>query len=310
MTFQAEQMNVADSTSGIDVDALMAEVNQSEPAEIPMTASDTPAPATETPQPAPTSTTTPGATGAQEFEFTWNGKQIKAPISDPRVKQWASQGYDYSQKMAEFSQKQAEIEKQAAWAREAEGRYKEIDEYVKQNPQFWDHVTQSWTNRQGQAPDPLEQKLQSYKSELKSEIGEIKEFIQAQRQAQQAAEQQEEDQRLNQEIKSIQEKYPDLDLNQVDESGKTLETKVLEFAVENGIRKFSVAFNAFNHDRLLKLHEEKGKEAAQKEIQKKTKLGLLGTTPTPTRGISQPKDIKNETYDSLYEQALEELRGA
>jgi hypothetical protein len=317
MNLPAEQMNIADPTSGMDVDALLASIDGDRQGEIPMTSSeegtqietDTPAPAAEQ---KPAEQTQAPAT--QEIEFTWNGKQIKAPITDPRLKQWASQGYDYNQKMAEFNQRQAEIQKQAEWAKQAEDRYKAIDEYVQKNPQFWDHVTQTWTQAQSQNPladpnNPVTQKLQATESKL----SQIEQFIESQRQAQEAALQQQEDQRLNQEIKSIQEKYPDLDLTQVDESGKTLETRVLEFAIENGIKKFSTAFNAFNHDRLLKLAEEKGKEAAQRELQKKTKLGLLGTSPTPTRGFSQPKNIKEQSYESLYEEALQEaaaMRGA
>src|SRR6186713_1251140 len=85
----------------------------------------------------------------QEMEFTWNGKPIKAPVD--RFKQWASQGYDYSQKMQEFKTQQAAFEKSQKEFEPLKSRYSEIDEYAKQNPQWLEQVNQSYLQAIGKA---------------------------------------------------------------------------------------------------------------------------------------------------------------
>lgn len=299
----SEQQIFADGTgdvSGIDADAIMASIESTghAPEAAPIaepTASPEPAAASQQPQAQPT---------AQEIEFTWNGKQIKAPVTDPRVKQWASQGYDYAQKMADFNRKQQEI---AAREQELTGRYGAIDEYVRQNPQFWDHVTQEWQRQQmgGQVDpnNPLFKELQS----LKSEIGQVKEFKQTLEQERLAIQRQQEDQALEQEIGSIREQYPDIDLAAPDANGASLETRVIKHALDNNIKSFRAAFRDLLHDDLLKREADKAREAVTKDLQKRQKSGLLGTSPTPTKGLSQPEDIKNHSYESLHQLALQEL---
>lgn len=288
----------------INVDQLLSEIDAGSGApEIPMTAGDAP---TTPEEPTPTQASAPApAPAAQDFEFTWNGKQIKAPITDPRIKQWASQGYDYAQKIAEFNKQKQDFEPLAK-------RFGEVDAYIKENPEWWNHVQQAWETREQQAApqvdpnNPFAQELHKIKSEF-TELKQFKDQTLTERQQQIA---QQEDQALEGEIKSIQEKYPDLDLSAVDESGKTLEFRVLDHAMKNGIKSFRAAFLDLNHEDLLKRAEERGKSAVTKDIQAKKKAGLLGTTSTPTKGVQDAQNHRNKSYDQLMHEALEEIRGA
>lgn len=286
--------NSNNQTSEINVDALLSNIESTGDAHT----SVEPAPAKE-------ATTQPATQVAQpEIDFTWNGKQIKVPANDPRIKQWASQGYDYAQKMSLFQQQQQAL-------KEIESKYKPIDDYVRQNPTFWDHVTQSWEQKQqmltGDPTNPVVQELTG----LKQKLTEIEQFKQSIEQERQAQHRQAEDKQLNEDMELIKKEYPDLDLNAVDAaSGKTLEYRVLEFAVNNGLKNFKHAFNLFNHENLIKRAEERGKEAVTKDIQKKTRLGLLGKSSTPTKGLQDAENVKNKTYDQLLREAQAELLGA
>jgi hypothetical protein len=285
---------------GIDADALLSSIES--------TGSAPEQEAAQSPEPAEAAQQSqqqqqPSA-AAQEIEFTWNGKQIKAPVTDPRVRQWASQGYDYAQKMADFNRRQQEI---AAKEQELTGRYGQIDEYVRQNPQFWDHVTQEWQRQQmgGQVDpnNPLFKELQS----LKSEIGQVKEFKQTLEQERLAIQRSQEDQALEQEIGSIREQYPDIDLAAPDANGASLEHRVIKHALDNNIKSFRAAFRDLLHDDLVKRAEDKAREAVSKDLQKRQKSGLLGTSPTPTKGLAQAESIKNKSYEQLMREGLEEL---
>lgn len=240
----------------------------------------------------------------QEFEINWNGKKIKAPIE--KVSQWASQGYDYGQKMAEFNKQQQEFQSKSKQIQDIETKYAEIDAYVRDNPDWWNHVTQSWEQKnQTLQQNPQQGNVRDLaKLYAEEAIKPIKEQLQQREQQELYAKQ---DAELDTQIKSVQEKYPDLDFNTVGEDGKTLMYKVLEFGAQNGISKFDIAFKAFYHDDLVKRESAKAKESVNKQIQRNTKLGLLGKSPTPTKGLSEARDIKNKSYNDLTREALEEL---
>lgn len=260
-------------------------------------------PAAETTEATPAAAAAPTAAEIQEMEFTWNGKPIKAPVD--RFKQWASQGYDYAQKMQDFKTQQAAFEKSQKEFEPLKSRYSELDEYAKANPQWLEHVNTEYMKAIGKAQSEgapnseilaLKQELQdlkSFKDELTSERTEAKHKS--------------EDQQLDTEIKSIQGKYPDLDWKTANGEGKTLETQVIEFGIQNGIKNFEHAFKLFNHDSLITLHAAKAKEDVVKAKQAQTKAGLLGSTPAPTKGFQRATNVKSKSYNDLVRESLDEL---
>ncbi len=279
--------NNSGSSQSIDVDSVLSSIDDSPSSERAM--SDTP------PEQTPQQTT-------PEYEFTWNGKKIKAPVD--KLTQWASQGYDYGQKMAEFNRRQAEFQNQSKQVDEIKSKYSEIDEYVKQNPDWWQHVTQTWEQRTknlGQDPNNIRDLAKTYAEEA---IKPIKDQI-AQREQQELFQKQ--DQELDSQIKSVREQYTDIDFDAVGDDGKTLLYKVLEFGATKNISDFDIAFKAFNHDTLIKRAERRALESQSKEVQKRTKLGILGTSSTPTRTTQDATNYKQKSYNDLTKEALEEL---
>lgn len=282
------------SMSDTDVDALLTQIES--PAQETRPMHDQPA----APQAPPAANQTQVA---QEIKFNWNGREIKAPLDKATL--WASQGYDYAQKMSEFNQTKTQFELQQKAIQETEARYKPIDEYVRQNPEWWNHITQAYENRarDGNA-DPVLSKVQEL---LQSKLQPIEQFVQSQLSKEQAQQRETEDSRLKADTESIRKQYPDLDFDTRDDTGKSLEYKVLEYASQNDIKNFKTAFRDFYHDNLVHLAEERGKSQVVKDTQKRTKLGLLGTTQAPVKSLSEAKDLKAKTYDDLLSEAKQEL---
>jgi len=276
----------------IDVDGLLEGI-ESPSTTVPMT---NPAPV-EPPQ---------AKTEAQEFDITWNGKQIKAPID--RLKQWASQGYDYAQRMEAFKAEQAKHQQEVEQYRQQVDsklqRYQEVDQFAAKNPEWWSHVEETYKQRQ-QAFDP-ENPLVNELNSVKSQLADIVKFKEELSAKQAMEKQKKEDETLNGEISEMRNLYKDLDWAGLDESGQTLEARVLQHAVNNGINSFRAAFRDYNHDQLVKIAEMKARESATQERQKAAKLGLLGKTPTPTKGI-QATDVRGKTYNQLVQEAITEL---
>lgn len=238
---------------------------------------------------------------AMKYSFNHGGKTVEA-TQDQLIK-WAQMGYDYPQKMEALNKQRQEFE--------ALKPYQEIDAYAKANPQWWAQVNQAWQNKeqmgqqQGQVNpnDPVMQHV----NQLSGKLNEAMSFIEQQKQERQQAQIAKEDQELDNEVKSIREKYSDLDWANIDQTGYNLERRVLHYAAENGIKKFADAFKAYNHDTLVQRAEERGKEKIGQDIQKKTKLGLLGKTPTPTMGLKDVGNVKNKSYNQIEAEILQEL---
>lgn len=292
------QDNPTGDIADIDADKLLADIEGSGNREIPMQ------------QPAPAKAeAAPPAPAAQEFEFEYKGQKIKAPVTDPKVRTWLQQGYDYSQNTAALKKERETWENE----RKAWDPYKRIDEYAKQNPDWWAQVEQAYQARtQGQAGAnghaPANPDLQA----LKGELQELKEFKTTFETQQQQAREQAEDSALDKEVQSIREQFKDLDWATQGEGGLTLEQRVIKHGMEMGLDgskpgHFRAAFRDYNHDHLVKLAKESGLASQTKEIQKRTRLGIIGTSPTPKKGITPAEGIKNKSYNDLMREGLEEL---
>lgn len=248
----------------------------------------------------------PDITPAQEYTLKVNGQDIKAPLD--KVLQWAQMGYNYPQKANELNLKQQEFQKrqqelEAQWnERETKwAPYKEVDEYAAKNPDWWKQVSQNYQEAiKGATSNPEV-------NQIKQEFQEFKKFMQDSMAEKQSQKVLAEDQKFSQEVESIRKAYTNIDFDTPDDDGKSLEMKVLQHAVDNGIGSFKTAFRDYYHDHLINKAKEDGKVAVAKQVQKQTKLGILGETSRPTKGLKPAENIKNKTYSQLAQEALDEL---
>lgn len=254
---------------------------------------------------------TPAAQSAQQYTLKVNGKDIQAPIE--KVLQWAQLGYDYPQKAKEMNQwksKFEEVTQKEKTLGEIEKKwspYKEIDDYASQNPDWWQQVQSSYQQKiAGAQTNPEIQALRQELAELKSFRDEIKS-------EKQTLKTQEEDKILTSESESIRKAFPNLDWDSPDEGGNSLEMRILKHAMEIGLDgskqgHFRAAFRDYYHDQLVNRAREEGKELVTKETQKRTKLGILGETSKPTKGLTVAKNLKDKSYNDLMQEALDELQ--
>lgn len=249
---------------------------------------------------------------AEEFyEFQHSGKNIKA--TREQLINWAKMGIDYPQKAQSLNQKYSQ--QVAQWNQEREqwekkwGSYRQVDEWATKNPDQWKALEQSWQQRaqthQGTQPnDPYASKIQDLEKKLNS----TETFIQQQQERQKAEKAQQEDQILSQEIQGIRDQFKDLPWDNADEEGKSLEVKILEHAQKNGIQNFKTAFRDYCHDMLIERERAQAKQSVAKGIQNKTKMGILSESSSPKRSLSAPKNIREQSYEDLMRDGLEEIR--
>ena len=236
----------------------------------------------------------------KKFKFTARGKEIEA--DEGQIIKYAQQGYDYAQSMNQLKLQNDELEKKY-------GLYKQVDDYATKNPEWWNKVNNSFQSKDQpvQQASMLNEKIDPAIDELKKQVSELSNFQQEILSERKKHQVEQEDKMLIDEIKSIRTNHSNLDWDSVDANGKSLELKVLEHAQQNKISSFKTAFRDFYHDELVKLAEQKGRELVGKDIQKRTKLGLLGETPTPLKRVQEASNPRRKTYDDLMSEALEEL---
>ena len=221
-------------------------------------------------------------------------------VSKDDLMKYARSGHEYQTKMEQFQQQQTELEQSSS-------RYKEIDEFATGNPEWWDHVQKSYNDREQNndniEPDAgLSPELQA----IQGQITEISKFIDAQKSEMEQKQRAEEDSHLESEITQVRDAHPNMDFTTTDETGKTLEQNVLTHAMQIGTSSFRAAFRDLMHERLIAKAAEQGKEALGKDLERKTKLGILGENSTSVLKKSKSYS-KDKSYDDLTQEALEEL---
>lgn len=277
----------------INVEELMNSI-ESPAGERPMTGGDT-APPAEAPDP-----------NAWRKEFDWtldvNGQKI-SPDNAEKARTWLQQGYNYSQRAAEINAKERDWQAKLRDAEERINRFKpfeEVDRYARENPDWWKFVEQQYQQRGQQGLDPnVAQHLQPFLQRIQSLEG----FVQQAQTAEQQRIIQEQDKALDAEIESIRKSHPNIDLSAVDESGRTLEWRILNHANENKINSFRAAFRDYLHDKLVEEAKASSRVAIAQNQEQAAKKGLLGKTPTPTK-VAQAPSVRGRSYDDLTSEAL------
>jgi hypothetical protein len=264
---------------------------------------------------APEPTGTPETVTPELIEYvTDGGKTVKETLD--MIKKRASMGYHYAQRMEALKKQEASIAEQVKRAQELQ-RWDDYDKYSRENPEWAEHWNKAWEGRHGFSPqqaqasiqaqldpnNPLAAELQA----LKAQLGPLSEFARTVQEERQAAQRASEDKALDSEVKAIREKYPKIDFDLADENGKSLEFRVMEYAAKNGIRSFKTAFHDFYHDNLVKAQEDGAREQSVKQQVQQRKLGIVGITDTPTKGLGRAQNLKSKSYDDLTREALAEL---
>ena len=101
----------------------------------------------------------PKTTEEQYIEYEALGATRKEPLD--LVKKRASMGYDYAQKMEAFKQQQSEWEAKLKRAEELNSKFAHLDEYAQQNPEWYQHWSQAYENRQAGLNGEPNQEIQA-----------------------------------------------------------------------------------------------------------------------------------------------------
>lgn len=234
-----------------------------------------------------TETDAQGAESAPFLSWTEGGKEIKA--TQEEALKWAQMGRGANLKIGEQNKTIAQLRA-------------EIDKYKQPAPQAQQQVVQEQEQDHG---SELPEELAPYLSPIMQELHGLKSYVQQLQQEKQQSLASQEDTSLDKEIQSIRDKHADLDWTTPDESGYSLEYRVLEHASKIGTTSFDAAFKSLMHDKLIERAKLSAKDQLVKERQNKRKLGLLDAAPAPS-GDDLGYDPARASTSDVFSAALKE----
>lgn len=254
----------------------------------------------------------PKVEAPSKYKYKVDGKEIEEPLE--MILKRASQGYNYSQRMAEINRK-AEAYQKLDDDNKQLSKWREYDEYARTNPKWNEHVQKMWEEKSRYSSDQIDPE-NPFAKEFTNLRKEFDEYKNTQMEAQKKVEayqtlekQSKEDLQLDGEIKSLRSKYSYVDFDKADEFGNSLETQIVNHAVKNGMNRFTTAFLDYYHEPLLSIERERAKESLLKETQENKKKGIIGKTQLPLingKDLSA-KNVRARSYDDLAREAIEEL---
>ena len=281
----------------IDTEKLLADIEApAEPRAMSAPEGETP------PAPAAEAPATPDWRSTFDWTVERNGQKFVADSAE-KAKTWLSLGVNASERGRALTQREQELN---ALAEKYKGfdRYGEVDTYAKQNPEWWKFVEEQWAQRDQQRQQ-LDPSLAPVLNPLLERLGSMESFVQTLQEQKRQQELESQDKALDAEIESIRKANPNIDFASVDESGRTLEYRVLKHASENGINSFRAAFRDYLHDKLV---EEAKAQSLSQQAQGQTKAvkaGVLGKTPAPTKAAPEISH-KGKSWDQLGADVLKE----
>lgn len=229
-----------------------------------------------------------------DWTFKAYNKDV-SPKDRAQLMQWAQLGYGANNKISELTKQLDGWKAKENQVNELHKKYYEIDEHVKQNPQFWEHVIGAWKNKSAALSDttnPLAQTVMG----LQNQLQEMSTWKQSVEQLQNQYRMQQEDAQYFSAMDEIKKAYPQIDFTTPDENGKTKEWHMLQHAIDNGIKNVKTAFRDYFHDDLVKLASEQAKEKVAKDRQKNARLGIVGSSPAPSKTGLQSSDMKGKSW--------------
>jgi hypothetical protein len=253
--------------------------------------------------------------GKHLVEYKARGKPVRETLAEALNR--ASQGYDYAQLMAEFKGKEPGYQKQIEerdQKLQALQRWQDYHDYIQKNPAWGKHVEDMWNNREQYSNpnldpnDPITKEIAGIKQALANFSNQFGEKFSKYDNLVTEQEHKKDDIAFENEVSTVKQNFKDVDFDTKDESGKSTRTYVLEHMVRAKIPSFRTAFLDLYHDQLVEMREKALQEKQAKEVQKRTKQGIIDVKSTPNgRDKSPPSNLASKSWDQVLEMALNDI---
>jgi len=245
-----------------------------------------------------------------KLKYTANGKDVEEDLNT--ILKRASQGYHYAQRMGDLKTQESEWQTKLADAQSLSEKYAEIDTYARGNPEWFDHWNNAYQNRDmpleaGSPDQPVGFDPAQITSLIDQKLAPFQETFQQQQQRIEQEKVDAQNAELDKQIAATQKEFEDVDFGATDpENGVSLENKVYQFMVDNGISDFNRAYKIMDYENIMARQVEKAKADLVKQEQTKRKQGIVAETSGQAK-TPDHVDLNKLSHDQQQKLLLEEL---
>ena len=256
--------------------------------------------------------------GASSAGQAWDGSSFAikfrdrevVPQSQDQLKTWASQGYGYSQRVAELKTREDQINQ----LEQELGPYKKLTEAFDSNPDFKQKImklyqdtvsglatAQATGDQQGvQDNNAILQQVQNMLGPIQQKAAQFDQF-QEQLSIQRA------DESLAKEQDAIKSKHRDHDWVTEDEGGHTLMWRILKTAYDKGLTDIEDAYRLYMYDNVAEKSKADTLRQEAQRIQDERSRGIVSNGHVNQR-MSGP-NVSSMNWNQVAEAAISEMRG-
>jgi hypothetical protein len=246
-----------------------------------------------------------------EVPFKHAGTINKAPFS--KILNEYRQGMHLDSKRSEYQKIKEEAEKARGESdsyQQMRQKYEAIQKWSEENPDQWERLYQMWQERDkvftSQGPtDPNNQLLQHIKG-LEGKLKTYDEFMHNYQSKEQEQKTQQNVALVEQDMATFAKDFPEISLEEKDEEGYPLKSRIVAFGVQNDIPDFESAALKYLKPRLLEVIQGRVRNETVKTVKSDKQQGIVGRSSTP-QGKGSEVDPKKLSWNQLGEMARAEF---
>lgn len=282
----------------------------------------------------------------EELIFESGGKQFKVPANaelalkhagqtvrkplNTIINGWRQVG-DYNSKLAEIDRRNKEYETNS----QALDKFRQLEEWSRENPELFEHVWNGYTNRDklaiqqqlgtinqqaqdnGNGAANLDPRVVKMFEDMSSQIKGLLSDKEMREKEQEEKAIEADISFINTQIEDFQ-KYLDsnfahanIKLENEDENGISLKAKIIKFGIDSKLPDFETAALKYLKDTLIFKAAEKARIDAVKNVKQQNRSGLIATssTPFPNGQSDRVESVKGKSYEQIASEAKRELAG-
>lgn len=250
-----------------------------------------------------------------EIPFKHNGTIQKLPFS--QLLNNYRQADHLTSKVSELQNLKKSLEQERGdldTYKNLRAKYEMIQKWSEENEDQWNRLYDMWQQKErilaGQATDPNQAAITPYLKEidgLNAKLRKVEEFMNTYEQQTKETEVQKQMSQVQKEIDAFAKDFPEIPLDEKDQSGITVREHIIAFGVENGIPEFEAAALKYLKPRLLETIQARARNEAVKGVRGERKEGILARSSKPFQSGQSSIDPRKMSYEDLKNLAREEF---
>jgi hypothetical protein len=247
-----------------------------------------------------------------EFSYKHAGTMNKSVLS--QVLNRIRQESHLDTKMSEYKKMKEEIDQRRGEDQTYQSlrqKYEAIQKWSEENPDQWERLYGMWQGREksltSQGPTDPNNQLLEYVRGMEGRLKKSEEFMTNYERQQEETKMAQDMKEVENEIEQFSKEFKEIDLNEQDEEGIPLKSRIISFGVQHRIPDFESAALKYLKPRLLEVAQLRARNEVVKGVKSDKQQGIVSRSATP-QGKGPEFDPRKLSWEKLGELARAEFK--